>query len=490
MTTVANLTTALTPDADLIAASRSGDRKAFGQIVRRYQAMISGLIYAACGDLHRSEDIAQDTFIAAWKSLSGLRDATKLPGWLCQIARRRLADAARKPAAKEIPFGDAFAIDSQPAAEVAEPPTSDECEFLWKTLSQIPQPYRETLVLFYRQQQSGAQVAAAMETTEANVRQRLARGREMLREELAARLERDLARTAPGGRFTTQVVAALPILTAQAAGIGVTAKGAVAAKATSLGAIVLSLLAPIGCAFGLVYGTIQDMRNSGSPRQRSVAKWMGISQGILIGVWVIVLNVLLRIPKSRGWQLADAVTAYSIASCAFGMLFFTIVAIGRWRQEKLFREEHFTEPLFPKLALWQRMIFTVPVVAILLGWMIQLALKAGDHLSVEIVSGVIVIESVFYAWRLPQLQPRHPVQQTFEVFSAALIAIVVMCNWQLRAWVAVANGWDMNQMDNLLPMMSFNLCAAILFAWMAAFTQWSRGWRINPTPAVIERHGL
>src|SRR3954466_507489 len=82
-------------DADLVAASQRGDTRAFGLIVRRYQALISGLIYADCGDLHRSEDLAQETFLTAWKSLDTLRDTAKLPGWLCQIARHRLLDAGR-----------------------------------------------------------------------------------------------------------------------------------------------------------------------------------------------------------------------------------------------------------------------------------------------------------------------------------------------------------------------------------------------------------
>ena len=77
------------PDAELVADSRRGSRQAFGQIVRRYQGMVSGVIYSLCGDFHRSEDLAQETFISAWKSLSGITDPEKLSPWLCQIARRR-----------------------------------------------------------------------------------------------------------------------------------------------------------------------------------------------------------------------------------------------------------------------------------------------------------------------------------------------------------------------------------------------------------------
>src|ERR1700684_2420036 len=113
-------------DAELITASRNGNREAFGQIVRKYQSMISGLIYAACGDLHRSEDIAQETFISAWKSLSGLRDAAKLPGWLCQIARRRLADTSRKASDNEISFSQAFGPGREPAAPADEALRAEE----------------------------------------------------------------------------------------------------------------------------------------------------------------------------------------------------------------------------------------------------------------------------------------------------------------------------------------------------------------------------
>src|SRR6185369_10282055 len=92
-------------DVDLVLASRGGDRQAFGQIVRRYQGMISGLIYSACGDLQRSEDLAQETFLSAWKSLSGLREPAKLPAWLCQIARHRARDLLRKTSSERTGLG-------------------------------------------------------------------------------------------------------------------------------------------------------------------------------------------------------------------------------------------------------------------------------------------------------------------------------------------------------------------------------------------------
>ena len=131
-------------DADLVAASRQGDREAFGRIVKRYQGMVTGVIFASCGDLHRSEDLAQDTFIAAWKSLSGLREPAKLPAWLCQVARHRALDDARSDARRDARDNRAFhgreeAREPSPAEQLL---SEEERELLWKTLREIPQPYR------------------------------------------------------------------------------------------------------------------------------------------------------------------------------------------------------------------------------------------------------------------------------------------------------------------------------------------------------------
>jgi RNA polymerase sigma factor (sigma-70 family) len=467
-------TDANTTDADLITLSRSGDRRAFGQIVRRYQAMISGLIYAACGDLHRSEDVAQETFISAWKSLSGLRDAAKLPGWLCQIARRRLADQSRSTAAKEIQFSRAFETDQEPAAPVPDTATAEEAEMLWRTLSQIPQPYRETLVLFYRQEKSTAQVAAAMETTEASVRQRLTRGRQMLREEVAAILERNLVRTSPNQLFTHQVVAALPALAAQSAGLGATAKAASAVKGGALLVILLGWLAPIGFLFGLIFGTVQDIRQSQTQRLRRLTVWRSVWLWGVIITCVVVINAALRIATNLHWDLATRSMMFCIVGTLFAMSLFGVIVFGRWRMIRLLNEEGLADAPFPKLATWKRLVFTLPVVAISLAWLVRLAMLAGDQTSVNIISAAIVAESLWLAWRMPRLQPGNEIQQSFETFALALLVIVIMLNWKLHDWIATIYGLDFSQMPHILPMWGINAAALILFAWIGTLTFLSR----------------
>ena len=53
-------------DTQWVDRCLGGDREAFGWIVQRYQALICAIAYNACGDVGRSEDLAQETFLAAW----------------------------------------------------------------------------------------------------------------------------------------------------------------------------------------------------------------------------------------------------------------------------------------------------------------------------------------------------------------------------------------------------------------------------------------
>jgi Sigma-70 region 2 len=79
-------------DAELVSRSLAGDRDAFSRIVSRYQTLICSLAYSRIGNLGQSEDIAQETFITAWKHLRLLRDPAKLRSWLCGIVRNRIQE--------------------------------------------------------------------------------------------------------------------------------------------------------------------------------------------------------------------------------------------------------------------------------------------------------------------------------------------------------------------------------------------------------------
>src|SRR5271168_3238390 len=181
-------------DAELVQGTLAGNRDAFSTIVSRYQSLICSLAYSATGSLGQSEDLAQETFITAWKHLGHLRERHKLRAWLCGIARNRINNflrrEGREPIREAEPLEDTAeshaAADPHPAEQTI---TNEEQAILWRALERVPQLYREPLVLFYREHQSIDNVAQNLELTEDTVKQRLSRGRKLLQEQVLSFVE-------------------------------------------------------------------------------------------------------------------------------------------------------------------------------------------------------------------------------------------------------------------------------------------------------------
>ncbi len=271
---------AVNNDAELVSGTLAGNRDAFSQIVTRYQSLICSLAYSATGSLGQSEDLAQETFITAWKHLRHLREHHKLRAWLCGIARNRINNflrrEGREPIREAEPLENIAESRSPEPLPVDQTISNEEAAILWRSLEKIPVVYREPLVLFYREHQSIETVAQNLELTEDAVKQRLSRGRKLLQEEVLAFVEGALERTNPGKIFTVAVLAALPATlatSAKAASIGAAAAkgGAMAKTATVVG--VLSLLSgPLLIIFGNYAGYRMNLAEAQSDVERHYIK--------------------------------------------------------------------------------------------------------------------------------------------------------------------------------------------------------------------------
>ncbi len=262
-------------DAQLVELSLRGDTRAFGSIVERHQSLVSGLAYSACGNVHLSEDLAQETFITAWQQLRNLREKGNLRGWLCGIARHVINNFLRRQ--QRTPTAMAAELD-EVIHPVSDEPSPDEyaineqeSALLWRALQTLPSNYREPMVLYYRQQESVGAVAESLGLSEDAVKQRLARGRAMLAEHVESMLGNTLRQTMPTAAFTCCVLAALPLATtsASAATAGVTlAKGGAGGKTLLLSMLngVLSPLLALAFA-GVGYKVSMDSARSEEERQ-------------------------------------------------------------------------------------------------------------------------------------------------------------------------------------------------------------------------------
>jgi len=299
-----------TSEAQLLQASVAGSKDAFGAVVRRYQAMVCAVTYSATGDVGTSQELAQETFIRAWRNLRQLEDPGKFRAWLCTIARN-LANTSLRGSRKDAAYPLETAV-GLPAAG----PGPDEAalakerqEIVWAAVGRVPLKYREPLVLFYRHQRSVSEVAADLGLSEETVRQRLHRGRQLIKAEVSSLVEDTLGRSGPGKTFAVAVIAALPAAItppASAAVAGVVAKGAPAAKTLAATGLISVILGPILALAGGICGAWFSFKRPDSPRQRRFRVRLFIT-------WWLLFFALLGLPLTLFY--AGLIPAWVLGSC-------------------------------------------------------------------------------------------------------------------------------------------------------------------------------
>jgi len=310
---------------ELVELCLQGNRNAFGQIVARYQSLICALTYSICGDIGRSEDLAQETFITAWRHLADLKEAANLRNWLCGIARNLSNNSLRKdqrtPTAGAEPIS--LESDSLTATPLAQAISKEEEKLIWSALESMPPHYREPMILFYRESQSTRAVATMLGLSDEAVRQRLSRGRALLSERIAKTVEITLLKSAPSASFTMAVMGGLPAFPTPAkAGAMASAawkSGALVKLAPALGWFGSSFLGMLGSMFYGSKAAIEDSTSSRERQFRTRVAWMRI--------------VALVISCTIGALLMDRLGEMEgILIGMFGGCVFEILVPVRWRQ--------------------------------------------------------------------------------------------------------------------------------------------------------------
>jgi zinc protease len=216
----------------------------------------------------------------------------------------------------------------------------EEESLLWQALERIPDVYREPLILFYRENQSVAQVAGALVLSEEAVKQRLSRGRGMLRERVAELIEGGLRRSRPGRRFTLTVMAGLA---AQAAGtktaVAGTATGAAmwkaAAGTVSAGGALGGIMGTLGGLLGGWIGAWLPAQAAPTLRERDVILRAGWRTLLVSSVFIAVLFGLIYafagtpsyLMAWGGWMIAFS--AYIAVECVC-----LVLAVKRIRNDE------------------------------------------------------------------------------------------------------------------------------------------------------------
>ena len=151
------------------------------RLIREHQGNLTRLCYAILHDRAQAEDAVQETCLRAWRGLSRFRGDAQEKTWLCRIAVNVCRDMQRSAWFR---FTDRRVTPEMLPEPASADPASDEDRALTAAVMNLPPRLREAVLLYYYQELSMPEIAAALGVSHQAVSDRLARARRLLRTEL------------------------------------------------------------------------------------------------------------------------------------------------------------------------------------------------------------------------------------------------------------------------------------------------------------------
>lgn len=185
------------PDEELVARVLAGDQGSFGILVARYQDRLVSFLFRMLRDLDTAHDLAQEVFLRVYQALDRFDPQFKFSTWTFRVAHNLGVDELRRRKVRWVPLQRQDAEDDSPWER--ELPSSDPSPYhdlrneqrgtaIQEAIDALPGDYRELIVMRHYAELSYEEIAQLKRMPLGTVKNKLFRGRQMLKEKLAAYL--------------------------------------------------------------------------------------------------------------------------------------------------------------------------------------------------------------------------------------------------------------------------------------------------------------
>ena len=176
-----------------IQKALTGDENAYSSLVKRYKSGIYNLIYQMIKNREETEDLVQETFIKAFKSLESYNTDYAFSTWLYKIAFNHCIDSIRKKKLKTLPLDKPIKLkEGEVQHEIKDNSYSPENTFLFAerkkriqdSIDSLPEKYKRAIVMRHQEDCSYEQISKILHIPLGTVKARIFRAREMLKKKL------------------------------------------------------------------------------------------------------------------------------------------------------------------------------------------------------------------------------------------------------------------------------------------------------------------
>jgi len=177
----------------IILEVRKGNQEAFAQLMDLYKDKVYHIVYRMLGNVHESQDVAQEAFLRAYMNIDSYDINRKFSTWLFRIATNLAIDRIRKKkpdfhledqvaGTEDLTYYSQFSADEElPEDQVIQ---LEMQEWIQAEILQLPPKYRSAIILKYLEDLSLKEISEILNLPVATVKTRIHRGREALRKRL------------------------------------------------------------------------------------------------------------------------------------------------------------------------------------------------------------------------------------------------------------------------------------------------------------------
>lgn len=171
-------------DVELIENCIKGNNDYFAPLVSRYKNLVYSVVLRMTSNSDEANDLAQEVFIKVYKNLEKYNSEFKFSTWIMRITTNHVIDSRRKKHFETTNISDLeveIATDDNPEKVFLEKETKSE---LKTVVDQLPEMYRLPIVLYHQQGMSYQEISEIIEEPLSKVKNRIFRGRKLLKESL------------------------------------------------------------------------------------------------------------------------------------------------------------------------------------------------------------------------------------------------------------------------------------------------------------------
>lgn len=185
-------------DQQLIERINAGDARKYALLVDRHKDRAFTLALRTVGDRHDAEEIVQDAFVRAYRSLGSFRGDAKFSTWLYRIVYNLCMTrvSRRRPKGEQLDIDeqkyDVLTADESVSSVHEQMETREFRGILVEEVNSLPEKYRVVLTLFYLEEQSYDEIVEVMNLPLGTVKTNLFRGRNLLRERMLTRMKGEM----------------------------------------------------------------------------------------------------------------------------------------------------------------------------------------------------------------------------------------------------------------------------------------------------------